>query len=159
MARGGKRSGSGRPPGAVNKLTAETRQAAIKSGQTPLDYMLEVMRDTSVEHKRRDRMAVAAASYLHAKVQPAAPVIAQKPVVATLNFPVEVLQRMRLENQQMLRGQVISPQLRAAIDNAPPIELEDVPKPDQTNSGGEQREEAKRPSGPIFASSKKHWSV
>jgi hypothetical protein len=158
MAHGGKRPGSGRPPGAVNKLTAETRLAAIKSGQMPLDYMLEVMRDTSVEHERRDRMAVAAASYLHAKVQSAAPVVEQERVVATLNFPVEVLQRMRLENQQMLRGRPISPELRAAIANAPPIELEDVPKPDQTNLGSEQREKAKGFSSPISASPKKHWS-
>ncbi len=33
----------------------------------PLDYMLAVMRDNSVDVARRDRMAVAAAPYLHAK--------------------------------------------------------------------------------------------
>ena len=59
MARGGKRSGSGRPPGAVNKVTAETRQAAVESGQTPLDYMLGVMRNPSEFPERRDRMAIA----------------------------------------------------------------------------------------------------
>ncbi len=57
MARGGKRSGSGRPPGAVTKVTAEKRQAAVESGQTPLDYMLSVMRDSSEFPERRDRMA------------------------------------------------------------------------------------------------------
>ncbi len=58
MGRGGKRSGSGRPPGAVNKVTAKTRQAAVESGQTPLDYMLSVMRDPSEFPERRDRMAI-----------------------------------------------------------------------------------------------------
>jgi hypothetical protein len=45
----------------------------------PLDYMLLVMRDPPVDHKRRDAMAMAAAPYLHprltaidAKLSPAA---------------------------------------------------------------------------------------
>jgi hypothetical protein len=34
----------------------------------PVDYMLRVMRDKSVDHDRRDKMAVAAAPFLHAKL-------------------------------------------------------------------------------------------
>lgn len=37
-------------------------------GESPLDYMLRVMRDPGVEEKRRDDMAKAAAPYLHPKV-------------------------------------------------------------------------------------------
>jgi hypothetical protein len=33
----------------------------------PLDYMLEVMRDPTADETRRDRMAVAAAPYLHGR--------------------------------------------------------------------------------------------
>lgn len=32
---------------------------------TPLEYMVEVMRDPQAEKERRDRMAVAAAPYIH----------------------------------------------------------------------------------------------
>lgn len=34
---------------------------------SPLEYMLKVMNDTSADDARRDKMAVAAASYVHAK--------------------------------------------------------------------------------------------
>lgn len=34
----------------------------------PLEYMLKVMRDPSVDVERRDRMAVVAAPYCHAKL-------------------------------------------------------------------------------------------
>ena len=47
------------------KALVRKRRAA---GETPLDYMLRVMRDPAVEEKRRDDMAKAAAPYLHAKV-------------------------------------------------------------------------------------------
>lgn len=39
-------------------------------GMTPLEYMLMVMRDEGADPMRRDRMAVAAAPYAHAKPQP-----------------------------------------------------------------------------------------
>lgn len=34
----------------------------------PLDYMLRVIRDPSVDESRRDRLAVAAAPYCHSKM-------------------------------------------------------------------------------------------
>jgi hypothetical protein len=43
--------------------------AAASSGETPLDYMLRIMRDPTVEHDRRDDMAKAAAPYLHPRLQ------------------------------------------------------------------------------------------
>jgi hypothetical protein len=36
-------------------------------GQSPLDYMLAVMRDNNADVSRRDRMAIAAAPYVHGK--------------------------------------------------------------------------------------------
>lgn len=44
MARGGKRSGAGRPAGAVTKRTRAVAERAIQEGITPLDVMLENMR-------------------------------------------------------------------------------------------------------------------
>ena len=67
MARGGARPGSGRKKGAANKATAEARKAALASGISPLDYMSRVMRDQTVDVRRRDAMAMAAAPYMHAK--------------------------------------------------------------------------------------------
>jgi hypothetical protein len=66
---GGKRPGSGRPKGAIRRLAEEAIREAKASGELPLDYMLRVMRDESADDERRDLMAVAAAPYLHARLQ------------------------------------------------------------------------------------------
>jgi hypothetical protein len=65
---GGKRSGAGRKPGVPTKKTAERIAAIEASGETPLDYMLRVMRDPTVDHERRDRNAAQAAPYVHPKL-------------------------------------------------------------------------------------------
>lgn len=41
--------------------------ASIDAAKKPLDYMLCVMNDESADDERRDKMAMAAAPYLHAK--------------------------------------------------------------------------------------------
>jgi hypothetical protein len=69
--RGGKRPGAGRKPGAITKIDHEARAKAMVSGETPLDYMLRVMRDQSAESSRRDDMAKAAAGYVHARLSSA----------------------------------------------------------------------------------------
>jgi hypothetical protein len=66
--RGGKRARAGRPPGTLNKKTAELVAVVEATGETPLDYMLRVMRDTSQPHERRDEMAAKAAPYVHARL-------------------------------------------------------------------------------------------
>jgi hypothetical protein len=66
MARG--RKTGGRQKGARNRATAEARAAAEATGILPLDYMLSVMRDPNADDKRRDAMAMAAAPYLHPKL-------------------------------------------------------------------------------------------
>jgi hypothetical protein len=68
QTRGGKRAGAGRKAGTANKSNEEARRKAAETGETPLEYMLRVMRDRSVDHDRRDKMAVAAAPYAHAKL-------------------------------------------------------------------------------------------
>ena len=68
MPRGGKREGAGRKPGAVAKADREARQKARETGETPLEYMLRVMRDEKADADRRDRMAVAAGPFVHAKL-------------------------------------------------------------------------------------------
>lgn len=71
MARGGYRPGAGRPKksGGQSKasLVAEANREARKSGMSPLEYMLSVMNDPAENPDRRDKMAIAAAPYVHAK--------------------------------------------------------------------------------------------
>jgi hypothetical protein len=71
MARGGSKPGErrgGRKKGTPNKANA-AREAEVKAaGITPLDYMLQVMRDDSLPQERRDEMAKAAAPYVHPKL-------------------------------------------------------------------------------------------
>lgn len=63
---GGKRPGAGRPKGAKTLITEEAIKRA-GDGETPLEYMLRVMRDVAVPEDRRDKMAIGAAPYMHAK--------------------------------------------------------------------------------------------
>lgn len=67
MARG-KKTG-GRQRGTPNKVNAETRAELARTGEVPLDYMLRVMRDESIDNDRRDRLAIAAAPFMHARLQ------------------------------------------------------------------------------------------
>lgn len=68
MPRGGKREGAGRKLGAVARADKEAREKARETGETPLEYMLRVMRDEGAEPDRRDRMAVAAGPFVHARL-------------------------------------------------------------------------------------------
>lgn len=73
MARGGARPGAGRPPKAagsvpkVKNARAANRPRKSLGGLSPLEYMLQVMNDEYAEDARRDRMAQAAAPYVHAR--------------------------------------------------------------------------------------------
>ena len=66
---GGKREGAGRPKGSKNRATREALEMAKAAGITPLEYMLNVMRDSRAKIPRRDAMAIAAAPYIHPRLQ------------------------------------------------------------------------------------------
>jgi hypothetical protein len=68
--RGGKREGAGRKRGSRNRRSVQAYIAAEAGGELPLDHMLSIMRSKSkgIDDERRDRMAIAAAPYLHAKL-------------------------------------------------------------------------------------------
>ena len=72
MARGGYRPGAGRRPNATLRedkiIPEDITRAAARSGMTPLEYMLRVMRNPEADQARRDRMAVAAAPFCHSRV-------------------------------------------------------------------------------------------
>lgn len=68
MARGGARSGAGRPQGSINRKTREIAEAAVEAGLTPLEYMLSVMRDTEQQMSARLDAAKSAAPYIHPRL-------------------------------------------------------------------------------------------
>lgn len=81
MARGGYRPGAGRPPGTTkgqdegitgsihDENGGEPCSADLEGVErSPLDYMLAVMNDTTADPSRRDRMAIAAAPFVHGKI-------------------------------------------------------------------------------------------
>ena len=68
MARGGARPNAGRKPGTLNRFNRELLERAIEGGQLPLDYMLEIMRDQSLDPRLRIDAAKAAAPYVHQKL-------------------------------------------------------------------------------------------
>ena len=52
MARGGAQPGSGRPKGAVSKVTAKAKLAAMETGLLPHEWLLKVSRGEPIEQKR-----------------------------------------------------------------------------------------------------------
>jgi hypothetical protein len=68
MPRGGKRPGAGRKRGSKTKKTQKLLEEVRSGGETPLDYMLRVMRDQKADNSRRDDMAKAAAPYTHSRL-------------------------------------------------------------------------------------------
>jgi hypothetical protein len=63
----GKKTG-GRQKGTPNRATARREKEIARSGTTPLEYMLKVMRNPKASNDRRDDMAKAAAPYVHPKL-------------------------------------------------------------------------------------------
>lgn len=55
-------------PLAIPPAKAEAGATIASGGLTPLDHMLQVMRDEAQPEERRDKMAVSAAPYVHAKL-------------------------------------------------------------------------------------------
>lgn len=65
----GERRG-GRQKGTPNKATAAKAEAIAKSGLTPMDFLLGVMRDQNAELENRLDAAKAVAPYVHPKLAP-----------------------------------------------------------------------------------------
>lgn len=65
---GGARKGAGRKPGSRNLATRKAREMAEATGVTPLQFMLDRMRDAEAPIADRMDMAKAAAPYIHAKL-------------------------------------------------------------------------------------------
>jgi len=68
MPRGGRREGAGRPKGALNLRTRALFESVAAGGEMPIGYIIRIMRDENAPSWRRDRMALAAAAYLHPRL-------------------------------------------------------------------------------------------
>jgi hypothetical protein len=68
--RGGARAGAGRKPGSANVKTREIADRAAKEGKTPLEIMVEAMREAYMVGGAVAAFAFAkdAAPYMHAKL-------------------------------------------------------------------------------------------
>ena len=52
MAGGGRQPGAGRPKGALSKVTAKAKQAAMETGLLPHEWLLKVSRGEGITQKR-----------------------------------------------------------------------------------------------------------
>ncbi len=69
---GGARPGAGRPKGSLSKKHVEVLATAVSEGITPVEYMLNVMRDETVDEKQRAWAAEKAAPFVHPRPAPLA---------------------------------------------------------------------------------------
>jgi hypothetical protein len=66
--RGGKRANAGRKVGAATRRTREIADKAAEGGITPLEFMLQIMRNEAGEPETRFEAAKAAAPYVHPRL-------------------------------------------------------------------------------------------
>ena len=89
----GKKTG-GRKKGTPNRTTLRREREIAKSGLTPLEYMLQVMRNPRVDGSRRDDMAKAAAPYVHPK-------LANHQLTGKGGGPIEILDLSKATDEQL----------------------------------------------------------
>jgi hypothetical protein len=68
MPRGGLRPNAGRKKGSLNAKTQKVAERCFEEGITPLEYMLNIMRDPTQEFDTRMDAAKSCAPYMHPKL-------------------------------------------------------------------------------------------
>jgi len=79
----------GRTAGTLNKRTQDMLDEVNSTGETPLQYMLRVMRDSEASPARRDTMAIAAAPYVHSKLAQVDATAQEKQNITAVRFLTE----------------------------------------------------------------------
>src|SRR4029078_6989276 len=82
--RGGARPGAGRPPGSKNQRSAEVARQAVEAGITPIEVMLNAMRDlweegTPEAKREAARIAKDAAPYIHPRLSNIDQTVSERP--------------------------------------------------------------------------------
>ena len=85
MAGGGRQPGAGRPKGSRNKATTERQAKIAASGKTPLDFVIDIMRDETADMAERIECAKAALPYVHSRLQAITLEGGEKPVEVKLD--------------------------------------------------------------------------
>ncbi len=70
MNRGGRREGAGRKPGSLNRKHVDLLKFAADEGITPVEHMLQILRDDGADPADRRWAAEKAAPYLHPRPAP-----------------------------------------------------------------------------------------
>ena len=88
--RGGARPGAGRPAGSKNQRSADTARQAAEAGITPIEVMLNAMRELwdqgSAEAKREAaRIAKDAAPYVHPRLSNIVQTVNERPHYASMH--------------------------------------------------------------------------
>lgn len=68
MTHGGARKGAGRKPGSATTKTRQIAEKAASEGLTPLEFMLQVLRDVTKDDAERMEAAKSAAPYIHPRL-------------------------------------------------------------------------------------------
>ena len=142
--RGGRRPGAGRKAGGTNKRTREFRAEVAKSGRSPLEHMLAVLHDESADKDRRDRMAIAAAPFVHPKLQ-----VVDSRVVAEVSITTMTDDERRAEARRLIAEAFRE---RPTIDVTPTAKFiagRDVAADVSAQANGEKQDEL-RVEKPVF---------
>ena len=102
MPRGGSRPGSGRPKGSMTKKKRLLVEEAQAHGVTPLGWMLAVLNNPEADEARRDRMAIAAAPFVHPKLVSARHDLVRGDEAARTNVFVEQISVIAVEPGRFL---------------------------------------------------------
>ena len=165
----------GRKKGTPNKATAARQAEIAASGLTPLDFQLDKMRryyqriqeELAKPNPNYDLIDDAwmaggiaardAAPYVHPKMRPAEEEQPQQVHVMQWNWTPELLAKL----PDIRRGKLFRPFISeqnggqsSSVAHEPDVSR----NPDQSDSGGKQREEAKGPPNSISPVAKRHWS-
>jgi hypothetical protein len=108
---GGRKKGSKNkikpPQDVIRKVEAEAVANCIATGESPLAYMLRIMRDPTVEDPRRDEMARAAAPYVHAKISPENTKTSDNLHITLLQLVMGSYELETAEKAKQIEGQVV----------------------------------------------------
>lgn len=91
-----------RPKGSPNKATKAREEILSRKGETPLSYMLKVLRDERESQERRQWAAEKAAPYVH-------------PRLTSIDAKLQAEINGRVENVQVIDVRALAPEIRERL--------------------------------------------